>query len=71
LPPKGLRRSSVTLITISVNTTATDYLPAKEADSVTENRKPAVQSKGVKFLQMEKDRAVFLIGSGNYRFESR
>jgi alpha-L-rhamnosidase len=58
-------------ITVPVNTTATVYVPAKEPGSVTENRKPAVQSKGVKFLQMEKGRAVFLVGSGNYRFESR
>ena len=58
-------------IAVPVNTTATIYLPAREADSVTENGMPAGQSKGVKFLKMEQDRAVFSVGSGNYRFESR
>jgi len=58
-------------ITIPVNTTATVWVPAADAGSVTESGKPAAQSRGVKFLRMERDRAVFSIGSGSYRFESQ
>jgi alpha-L-rhamnosidase len=58
-------------ITVPVNTTATVWVPASEASRVTESGQPASQSPGVKFLKMEKERAVFLVGSGNYRFESR
>jgi alpha-L-rhamnosidase len=58
-------------ITVPVNTTATVWVPASEAGNVTENGRPAGQSQGVKFLKMENDRAVFSVGSGNYRFESR
>jgi alpha-L-rhamnosidase len=58
-------------ITVPVNTTATVWVPARKIGSVTVNGKPARHSQGVKFLKTEEDRAVFLLGSGNYRFESR
>jgi alpha-L-rhamnosidase len=58
-------------ITVPVNTTATVFVPAKQASSVIEKGKPASRSPGVKFLRMEKDRAVFLVDAGIYRFESR
>ncbi len=58
-------------VTIPPNTTATVFVPAKQADSVTEGGKPVSKSKEVKFVRMDKDAAVFEIGSGNYQFESR
>jgi alpha-L-rhamnosidase len=58
-------------VIIPANTTATIYVPATSADSVTENGKPVVQGRGVKFLRLESGRAVFSVGSGTYSFESR
>jgi len=58
-------------ITVPVNSTATVWVPAKEGGRVTVNGQPAGHAQGVRFLKMEEDRAVFLAGSGNYRFESR
>ncbi len=57
-------------VTIPANTTATVYVPAKDAESVTEGGKPAARSKGVRFLRMEEDAAVYEVGSGNYVFVS-
>jgi alpha-L-rhamnosidase len=57
-------------ITIPANTSATVYVPAKDAASVTESGQPAAQAEGVKFLRMEKNAAVYAIGSGSYRFQS-
>jgi alpha-L-rhamnosidase len=58
-------------ITIPPNTTATVFVPAKDASSVTESCQSAAEAKGVKFLRMENDRGVFEVGSGNYEFHSR
>ena len=58
-------------VTIPANTTATVFVPAKSADSVTESGKPAAQANGVKFLRMENGRAVFAVASGQYEFASR
>jgi alpha-L-rhamnosidase len=58
-------------ITIPANTTATVYVPAKSADSVTEGRRPVADAKQVQFLRMENGSAIFEIGSGNYRFASK
>jgi alpha-L-rhamnosidase len=44
-------------VTIPANTTATVYVPAKEAV-------------GVKFLRMQDNAAVYAVGSGTYRFQS-
>jgi alpha-L-rhamnosidase len=57
-------------VTIPANTTATVYVPAKDASSVTERGKPAAKTSGVKFLRMEDGVAVFEAGSGTYRFGS-
>jgi alpha-L-rhamnosidase len=48
-------------ITVPANSTATVYVPAKSAADV------SVSPKGT-FLRMEKDRAVYKIGSGDYTF---
>ena len=57
-------------VTIPVNTTATVYVPAAAASSVTESGRPAAHSRGVKFLRMEDGNAVFAVGSGEYRFRA-
>jgi alpha-L-rhamnosidase len=56
--------------TIPVNTTATVYVPAKNADAVTESDQPLAKAKGVKFLRMESNRVVLAVESGSYRFVS-
>ncbi len=58
-------------ITIPANTTATVYVPTKEAISVTESGKLAVQADSVKFQRMENNTAVYAIGSGSYQFRSK
>jgi hypothetical protein len=55
---------------IPPNTTATVFVPAKSADAVRENGKPAQHSAGVKLLRFENGRAVFAIESGSYEFQS-
>ena len=67
-------------VTIPANTTATIYVPAKDAASVTEaglvrrspgeGGKPVARSEGVRFLRMESGRAVFAVGGGRYSFVS-
>ena len=57
-------------VTIPANTTATVYLPARDANSVREGGKPLAQAPGVKFVRMEDDRAVLEVGSGSYQFTS-
>ncbi len=58
-------------ITVPANTTATVYVPAKKETDVTEGRLAASEAKGVKFLRLENERAVFAVGSGCYRFTSK
>jgi alpha-L-rhamnosidase len=58
-------------VTIPINTTATVYVPAKDADGVTESGKPAAKAAGVKFLRMENRAAVYEVGSGTYHFQSK
>ena len=56
---------------IPPNTTATVYVPAKNAASVTESGQPAAQAEGVKFLRLENNVAVYEVGAGEYRFQSQ
>lgn len=56
-------------ISVPANTSALIYLPAKAAKEVQESGKPASDAKGVLFIRMEKDRAVFQIGGGTYFFQ--
>lgn len=58
-------------VTIPANSTATVFVAAKDAASVTESGKPASQADGVKFERMEERMAVYEVGSGSYRFESK
>ena len=57
-------------VTIPLNTTATVHVPAKDAAAVTEGGNTIDKVKGVKFLQMENNAAVYAVGSGTYRFQS-
>jgi alpha-L-rhamnosidase len=57
-------------ITVPANTTATVYVPAKDAAAVTESGKAAAEAEGVKFLRMENDRAVYQVSAGSYGFVS-
>ena len=58
-------------VTVPPNSTATIFVPAKDAASVTESDKPAAEAEGVKFLRMENNAAVYAVGSGNYEFQSQ
>jgi hypothetical protein len=57
-------------VTIPANTTATVYVPAKNATVITESGQPAAHAPSVNFLRMEKNAAVYEISSGNYSFSS-
>jgi alpha-L-rhamnosidase len=58
-------------VTVPPNTTATVFVPAKDAAGVTESGKPAGEAEGVKFLRMENNAAVYAVGSGTYQFQSQ
>ena len=58
-------------VTVPPNTTATIYVPAGDVADVTESGQPAKGAKGVTFLRIEKDRALFRIGSGTFSFTSK
>jgi len=58
-------------VTIPANTTATVYVPAKSAKSVTESGRSANSAEGVKFLRIKQGKAVFAVGSGYYKFKSK
>jgi alpha-L-rhamnosidase len=58
-------------VTIPPNTTATIFVPVKDATSVTESGKPVGEANGVKFLRMENGAALYAVGSGNYQFQSQ
>ena len=57
-------------ITIPANTSATVFVPADNAASVTEPGKAATSSEGVTFLRMEHQAAVYRVASGTYCFRS-
>lgn len=57
-------------VTIPVNTTATVYVPAMNAEQVTESGKPAAQAEGVAFQRMAKDSAIYELAPGTYHFRS-
>ncbi len=57
-------------VTIPANTTATVYIPATDKNQVTEGGQKASPVKGVKFVKIEGEYAVYEVGSGNYSFLS-
>ncbi len=58
-------------ITVPPNTTATVYVPTKDADNVTESGQSAKAANGVKYVGTENDRAVFTVDSGTYHITSK
>jgi alpha-L-rhamnosidase len=58
-------------VTVPVNTTATLSVPARRAEDVVENGRPALGAPGVELVRMDDGRAIFRVGSGAYRFVSR
>jgi alpha-L-rhamnosidase len=58
-------------IEIPANSTATVYVPANDVTNVTESGLPVPGAIGVRFLQMEGNRAVFQVQSGVYQFVSK
>lgn len=50
------------------NTSATVLIPSRDASTVTEGDRPARESDGVTFLRLDRDCAVFRVGSGTYHF---
>ncbi len=58
-------------VTIPANTTATIYMPARDAESVLESGWPASASEDVRLVGMQDSSAVFQVGSGQYRFVSK
>ncbi len=57
-------------VTVPVNTTATVWVPAKDASAVTESGRKAAEVKGLKFLRSEAGAAIFEVESGSYSFKS-
>ena len=55
-------------VTIPPNTTATVYVPTKNAAAIQESGKPASQAEGVKYVRQEGRATVFQVGSGEYVF---
>jgi len=58
-------------IEIPFNAEALVYIPVNTKSIVFESGKLASKVKALSFIGMENDRAVYRIGSGNYRFEVR
>ena len=66
------KKKNLTLeVTIPANTSAKVYVPAIDEKSVKESGKAIDKVEGIKFIGMEKDKAVFEVGSGKYTFTSR
>ena len=57
-------------VTVPVNTTATIWLPARDAEAITESGHKAAASRGVKLVRAEKGSALFEVESGSYSFRS-
>ena len=57
-------------VEIPANTTATVYVPAKNAESLSEGSRPASKAEGVTFLRMEDAAAVYEVTSGQYDFQA-
>ena len=57
-------------ITVPANTTATVYLPAKDATKVLESGSSVAKAKGVTFLRTEEGQVVFEVAAGTYQFSS-
>ncbi|MGD8777378.1 MAG: family 78 glycoside hydrolase catalytic domain [Ignavibacteria bacterium] len=57
-------------VVIPANTTATVYIPSKTKDEIMESGVDINKVMGIEYLQYEKGKAVYKIGSGKYIFRS-
>lgn len=57
-------------VTIPANTTATVFVPARDAAAVQESGVAAAEASGVRLLRREEDRMVYAVESGKYEFTS-
>jgi alpha-L-rhamnosidase len=55
-------------VAVPANTSAEVFVKAADRDKITEGGRPAANSEDIKFLRMDKEYAVFEVGSGNYEF---
>jgi len=55
-------------VIIPPNTTATVYVPTRNAAAVTEGGKPAAAADGLRFLRAEPEAAVYEAAAGAYVF---
>ncbi len=55
-------------VTVPANTTATVWVPTKDAASVMESGKKVAEVKGIKFVRSEAGAAIFEVPSGTYSF---
>ena len=58
-------------VTIPANTVATVFVPTTNRKSVTESNRPVDQVKECRYLRTEGSWAVYEVGSGDYRFQSK
>jgi alpha-L-rhamnosidase len=58
-------------ISLPANTSATVYIPATNKKQVSESGKKASSAKGVKFIKMENNYAVYEVASGTYNFSAK
>jgi alpha-L-rhamnosidase len=57
--------------TVPANTQAMLYLPTNDLKTVREGGKPVSNTRGIKFVRVEKGKAVYQLQSGNYEFISQ
>jgi alpha-L-rhamnosidase len=57
-------------IEVPVNTSARVYIPADSLDSIFEGNQTATSSTGISYIKKERNKYVFEVGSGIYRFIS-
>lgn len=58
-------------IKVPVGSTATVYVPASNAENVTENGKKIKDKSVISFQRMESEYAIYTVGSGDYSFNSK
>ncbi len=58
-------------VTVPPGTTATVYVPASTPAAVTEGGRPVAQAAGVRSAGVEKGKALFAVGSGQYAFATK
>jgi len=58
-------------VTIPANTSAKVFIPAASKEDVTENGTRPAPARGINFLSMGNNTAVYQIGSGDYNFKSK